>query len=116
MAAPTTLASSSHNSDNGPIRRWIRRLPRRWAYLGLGALLGICAPYGYFLMQSFLLGVLPLPQVWDAELRRDPLTYGYLFLPTTVVFAAFGYYVGRRFDKGLDRAASRGTGDAKPKA
>ncbi len=73
-------------------------MPRRWLYPLIGLILALGAPWGYFLLQSWVMGVLPLEPVWESELSRDTLTYTYLFLATSIVFALTGYIVGRRHD------------------
>lgn len=73
----------------------MRLLSQRHFNALLGLFLGLGAPAGLFLVRSVAAGVLPLEPVLRLELQRDPLTYGYLAIASSLAFAIFGYALGR---------------------
>ena len=69
--------------------------PRRWAYVALGMVLALGAPVGFVLLQALQARRASL---WwlQAELANDLHVYLYILLSTMVVFALFGYVLGRQ--------------------
>jgi diguanylate cyclase (GGDEF)-like protein len=70
---------------------------RRYCDALAGALLSTGAPLGLLLLRMALDAQFSATWLRD-ELRSDPWTYGYVTLSTLVVFAAFGYVLGRQAD------------------
>jgi diguanylate cyclase (GGDEF)-like protein len=70
---------------------------RRYSDALAGALLSTGAPLGLLVLRMVLAA--RFSGAWlREELRADPWTYGYVALSTLVVFAAFGYVLGRQAD------------------
>ena len=80
---------------------------RRWRYGLIGASLALGAPAGLLLLRGFAAGEL-LQLGWVvAELLRDAGLYLYLLASTALVFALFGFVLGR----GADRLAELSISD-----
>jgi len=74
-------------------------LPRRLRYALIGALLAVGAPGGLLTFRVLTAPRAPGPGALVAELMREPPLYLYLSLSTLVVFALFGYSLGRQADR-----------------
>jgi len=75
-----------------PVRGW----PRQLVYPAAAVVLALGAPVG--LMAVRLADTPPSAAVAGDEVRRDRSTYAYVTLSTMVVFALFGYVLGRQAD------------------
>jgi diguanylate cyclase (GGDEF)-like protein len=73
-----------------------RAQPRRLLYAVAAAALALGAPAGLMIVR--LAGAAPTAAALRAELRGDPSTYAYVTASTMVVFALFGYVLGRQAD------------------
>jgi diguanylate cyclase (GGDEF)-like protein len=74
---------------------------RRHLFAVAGALLALGAPAGLIWIRSTLAGVWPAPEWIAAELEAMGPVYAYVALSTLVVFAAFGWRLGRLQDRVL---------------
>jgi len=73
-------------------------MARRHFYSGLGALLALGAPVGLLLLQAVRAG--RFASAWlIGELADQAGIYAYVCLSTVVVFAVFGYALGRQADQ-----------------
>jgi diguanylate cyclase (GGDEF)-like protein len=81
-------------------------MPSRRAYALAGALLALGAPLGLVLLRSVTRVHAPSIGWTLAELARDPLVYVYMTTTTVVVFALFGYVLGRSADRLRHSAAT----------
>lgn len=79
---------------------WARS--RRYAWLG--ALLALGAPLGLFVVELLRARTLPAPGWVMSHFAAELAVYVYVTLSTTIVFAAFGWVVGRAGDR-LDTAS-----------
>lgn len=74
-------------------------LPRRFRYGLIGALLALGAPGGLLALRALEVGRAPGLAWIVAELSREPSLYLYLVLSTALVFALFGFTLGRQADR-----------------
>jgi diguanylate cyclase (GGDEF)-like protein len=65
----------------------------------IGALLALGAPVGLLVLRGLVAGALLRPGWATAELAGDPLLYLYLSVSTTLVFALFGFALGRGHER-----------------
>jgi len=79
-----------------PARRW-RALPRRLVYTLAAVVLALGAPAGLMVVRLGMGEPRPAASVRE-DLRRDAATYAYVTSSTIVVFALFGYVLGRQAD------------------
>jgi signal transduction histidine kinase len=81
--------------------------PRSATYAGLGAMFGMGAPLGYFVLRG-MLGEARFSRHGVArEAARERLTYGYLMTGTVAAFSLFGLVLGRRDDVIAQRRRER---------
>lgn len=64
-----------------------------------GALLALGSPIGLLLLHAVLMRQLPTLSWVLEQLRRQPVTYSYLTMSTTLVFASLGWLLGRQHDR-----------------
>jgi diguanylate cyclase (GGDEF)-like protein len=74
-------------------------LPGRFRYGLVGALLALGAPGGLLALRAFEDGRAPEPGWIVSEIAHEPSLYLYLLMSTAVVFALFGFAVGRQADR-----------------
>lgn len=74
-------------------------LPRRLRYGLIGALLALGAPGGLLVLRAFEGARAPGPSWILSEIAREPSLYLYLLMSTAVVFALFGFALGRQADR-----------------
>ena len=70
---------------------------RRLFYTAAAAVLALGAPLGLMIVRMAPAGIASLSGIRE-ELRREAPTYGYVTVSTVMVFALFGYVVGRQAD------------------
>lgn len=75
-----------------------QRIPRRTAYALLGAALAVGAPAGLLLVRFVSSGGNAFSWV-EREITGEFLTYAYVALSTMIVFALFGWVLGRQADR-----------------
>jgi diguanylate cyclase (GGDEF)-like protein len=91
----------------GRVIRLFPGRPRRLSYALVGVVLAIGAPCGLLLLRAVAGGA--FSRAWlTAELRTDVLTYAYVAISTGVVFALFGFVVGRQADSLIELSATDG--------
>lgn len=78
-----------------------RGLPRRLLYAVAGTALALGAPLGLMVVRLAGTGEASSPGI-GGELDKDAPTYAYVTLSTMVVFALFGYVLGRQADALVD--------------
>lgn len=83
-------------AGNAPVGR---RVPLRLAYPALGALLALGAPLGLLALRAILFAWPPTLAWLASDLVGEGVTYAYLAVSTTVVFALAGWRVGRAADR-----------------
>ena len=115
--APRVLPDEENHERDGAVPgvpgptsafgRALGAVPCRWWYPVAGALLAAGAPAGLLLLEAMVARAWPGPSFVLAAVRREPLTYAYLLLSTTVVFVLLGAVLGRL----VDELAARSTTD-----
>ena len=74
-------------------------MTRNKTYALAGAALALGAPLGLLTVEALLVGVAPVPTWIMTRLESELTVYLYVTLSTTIVFSAFGYFVGRKSDR-----------------
>lgn len=72
--------------------------PRRRSYVLAAIVLSSGAPLGLLLIRSLRSGALS-PSWVVGEVSRDPVTYAYLLISTTIAFSLFGDALGRQAER-----------------
>jgi diguanylate cyclase (GGDEF)-like protein len=75
-------------------------------YPAVGALLALGAPLGLIVVRAAIAPASPTPGWLAGELRADAVTYVYLVVATTSVFATLGFLLGRKGDLLDEKAAT----------
>ena len=75
-----------------------QRVSRRTAYALFGASLAVGAPAGLLLVRFFASAEGSFSWV-EREIANEALTYAYVAVSTTIVFALFGWLLGRQVDR-----------------
>lgn len=81
------------------MRTALRSIPRSRSYPVLGAILALGAPLGLFLVRALATGRTPRFALITADVGHLLVTYAYVTFGTLTAFAAFGYVLGRSFDR-----------------
>ena len=84
-----------------------KRIPRRTAYPILGAVLAVGAPAGLLLVRFVSGGGGSFSWI-TREIANAPLTYAYVAVSTMIVFALFGWLVGRQADQLIELSTTDG--------
>jgi two-component system cell cycle response regulator len=83
----------------------VSRVPRAWMHAVAGATLALGAPLGLLVLRALQAGRLS-PSWLRREISADPWTYGYITVSTLVVFALFGWALGRQAARLYDLSSS----------
>jgi diguanylate cyclase (GGDEF)-like protein len=73
--------------------------PRSKSYAVAGAVLALGAPLGLLIVEALLVGIAPAPTWAMARVQSALTVYLYMTISTTVVFTAFGWFIGRKSDR-----------------